>query len=283
VEHVAVAYVPVLHEGYRRFIERHARERPLYLIGPELYADYRPLAKDIRALDAHAVRDAVASWRICSRVEVLTVASAEALAAGRPHITLPAEDISYRVVDRFFERCPVVYDTVFLRWDRTRTVQLLEPAPARTVSPGEAFAALQSVAADEARQSLDWWRRVGAAMRLTNGDVLHARNEHQPHPMSPYAVGDPRSNFYKGVHLELTTARHAEAALVAEAARTGLSTEGAVVYTTHFPCPPCARLLADAGVAQLYFEDGYAVLDGHDVLEAAGVEMIGVDVRLTVA
>jgi dCMP deaminase len=280
VQHVVAAYIPVLHEGYRRFLERHGRGRPLYLIGPELYADYRPLAKDIRALDADAVRAAVASWAICSRVEVLTAASAEALARERPHITLPAEDVSYRLVDRFFERCSYSFDTVFLRWDRIRTAELLEPAPARTVSPAEAFADLQGIAEDEARRSLDWWRRVGAAMRLTSREILHARNEHSPHPLSPYAVGDPRANFYKGVQLELSTATHAEAALVAAAARRGSATEGAVVYVTDFPCPPCAKLLAGAGIAQLYFRGGYAVLDGQDVLEAAGVEVVGVEAGL---
>jgi dCMP deaminase len=276
VEQVVAAYIPVLHEGYRRFLERHGRGRPLHLIGPELYADYRPLAKDIRALDAEAVRAAVAAWGICSRVEVLTAASAEALARERPHLTLPAEDVSYRVVDRFFERCSYSFDTVFLRWDRIRTAALVAPAPARTVGPAEAFADLQGIAEDEASRSLDWWRRVGAAMRLASGEILHARNEHLPHPLSPYAVGDPRASFYQGVHLELSTAAHAEATLVAAAARRGLSTAGAVVYVTDFPCPPCAKLLAAAGIAQLYFRDGYAVLDGEDVLAAAGVEVIGV-------
>ena len=47
-----VAYIPVLHEGYRRFLHAHARDKPLYLIGPELHADQRPLAKDIGALRA---------------------------------------------------------------------------------------------------------------------------------------------------------------------------------------------------------------------------------------
>ena len=37
---VAVAYIPVLHEGYRRFIERHAKNRELWLIGPE--GDFTP-------------------------------------------------------------------------------------------------------------------------------------------------------------------------------------------------------------------------------------------------
>ena len=41
-------------------------------------------------------------------------------------------------------------------------------------------------------------------------------------------------------------------------------------------CPPCAKLIAGAGVAKLYFREGYAVLDGEDVLEAAGVEVVRV-------
>jgi dCMP deaminase len=86
-------------------------------------------------------------------------------------------------------------------------------------------------------------------------------------------VGDPRSNFNKGVHYEISTAAHAEARLIARAAREGIATEGAVLYVTDFPCPPCAKLIAAAGIAKLYSRRGYAVLDGNDVLEAAGVEI----------
>ena len=61
-----VAYVPVLHDGYRRFLEEHGRGKPLHLIGPELYVDFRPLAKDVRALDAQlvALADAVSTERV---------------------------------------------------------------------------------------------------------------------------------------------------------------------------------------------------------------------------
>ena len=98
-----------------------------------------------------------------------------------------------------------------------------------------------------------------------------AANEHHPHRLSAYVAGDPRSNFTKGVGYELSTATHAEARLIAEAAREGRATAGAEMYVTDFPCPPCAKLIANAGVAKLYFREGYAVLDGQDVLEAAGV------------
>lgn len=271
-----IAYIPVLHEGYRRFIAAHAEDAPLYLIGPELHHDHRPLAKDIRALDPDLVASAIAAWEICSEVNVLDVASVERLAAESPSITLPAEDVSYMLVERFFGRCDVRYDTVFLRWDKTRTTALGEPAAPPAVDGDETLAQLVEAAVQQAQTSADWWRRVGAAIRFTDGTIEAAGNEHLPHPQSPYAVGDPRANFYKGVALELSTAVHAEARLIAAAARSGVSTEGAAMYVTDFPCPPCAKLIAGAGIGRLYFREGYAVLDGEDVLEAAGVEVLRV-------
>lgn len=288
---VAVAYIPVLHEGYRRFLDAHVAGRRLFLIGPALYADYRPLAKDIRCLDPELVAVSIRAWGICSEVEVLDEQSAERLAAEGPTLTLPAEDVSYQVVERYFSRCPVRYDTVFLRWDKSRSAQLSPPAAARQVKgdallarhsstgggQGDALLAELAAAAEaQAAGSIDWWRQVGAAIRFADGTVASAVNEHNPYRLSAYAAGDPRANFSKGVHLELSTATHAEARLVAEAAREGISTKSAVIYVTDFPCPPCAKLIAAAGIAKVYFRTGYAVLDGEDVLAAAGVEVVQV-------
>jgi len=273
---VVLAYIPVLHEGYRRFLDNHGAGKPLYVIGPELHREYRPLAKDIRSLDAELVAAAVDAWGICSEVSVLTAQRALELAATRPSITLPAEDVSYQVVERLFERCEVSYDTVFLRWDKTKTVQLLRPKPVRQAEPAEVLEELRFAGESIALDSVDWWRQVGAAIRFANGEVGVAASSHHPHRLSAYVAGDPRSNFYKGVHLELSTVTHAEARLIAEAARAGVSSEGALIYVTDFPCPPCAKLIAAAGVTRLYFREGYAVLDGQDVLDEAGVEVVQV-------
>jgi dCMP deaminase len=271
-----LAYVPVLHEGYRRFLDSHGQGRPLYLIGPELHEEQRPLAKDIRALPAELAARAIAAWEICASVTVLDVAGAERLAAEQPALIAPAEDISYAVVERFFARCEIRYDTVFLRWDKTRTAALREPDAQPAPDGDPELAELAAAAAEQASGSVDWWRRVGAAIRFADGSLDAARNEHLPHPLAAYAAGDPRSNFYKGVALELSTAHHAEARLIASAAREGRSTDGAVMYVTDFPCPPCAKLIAAAGVARLYYRGGYAVLDGEDVLRGAGVELLQV-------
>jgi dCMP deaminase len=271
---VVLAYVPVLHEGYRRFFERHARDRALYLIGPELYADYRPLAKDVRALPAADAAAAVAGWKIAAEVAVLDVAGAEALAADAPSLILPAEDVSYQVVERFFPRAAVRYDPVFLRWDKSKTVQMLDLQPVASVAEDVLVAELENAAQGAAARSIDWWRQVGAALRFADGTLEVATNVHHPHELAPYVAGDPRSNFTQGVELELSTATHAEAALIAQAARNGRATAGATIYVTDFPCPPCAKLIANAGITKLYYRRGYAVLDGRDVLEAAGVEIM---------
>lgn len=270
-----VAYVPVLHEGYRRFFEAHATPgTDAYVIGPALYEDYRPLAKDVRALDADLVAKAIGAWDVFAHVEVLTPERASALAEARTSLVMPDEDVSHQVADRYFvERCEVRFDTVFLRWDRRRTLRLERPQ-VPTVPIESAIADIQGAAEARAAQSIDWWRQVGAAMRLADGEIRAAANVHDPHPLSPYVSGDPRSNLYKGVGYELSTATHAEARLIAEAAREGRSTEGAVLYVTDFPCPPCARLIAAAGVSRLYYRDGYAVLDGEAILRAAGVDIL---------
>jgi dCMP deaminase len=273
---VVVAYVPVLHEGYRRFLDAHARGRRLLLIGPEIYADYRPLAKDIRCLDASLVAQAIDAWGLCADVSVLDEQAALRLAAEAPTITLPAEDVSYQIVERFFDRCDVSYDTVFLRWDKSRSAQMLRPKALTPPSDDPVLAEIMAAAETQAGESIDWWRQVGASIRFADGTIASAANEHVPHRLSAYAVGDPRGNFFKGVRLELSTAAHAEARLIAEAAREGVSTDGAVMYVTDFPCPPCAKLIAAAGVSKLYFRSGYAVLDGEDVLNAAGVELVDV-------
>ena len=272
---VVLAYVPVLHEGYRRFLERHGRGRRVFLIGPELHADHRPLAKDVRALPAADAAAAIGALGIAGSVAVLDELGAGRLAAEDGlALVLPAEDVSYAVVERHFPRAAVRYDPVFLRWDKTKTVQMLDPQPARVVTEDQALADL---AEDTATRSVDWWRQVGAALRFADGGPLAAAaNVHHPHPQAPYAAGDPRANFSQGVELELSTATHAEAALIAAAAREGRATAGGVLYVTDFPCPPCAKLIAGAGIARLYYRRGYAVLDGRDVLEAAGVEIVAV-------
>lgn len=273
---VLVAYMPVIHDGYRRLLDEHGRGRRLLIVGPDLHDDYRPLAKDIRRIDARLVAASIAAWNICSSVEVLDVAGAQALADTGEEIILPAEDISYRLVEHWWSRSPITYLPTALRWDKSRTATAVPLDDVAQVVEMQVIGEILQTGMVEAERSVDWWRRVGAAIRLYDGKVIAAHNEHRPSEQAPYVVGDPRTNFNQGVHIELSTAEHAEAASIAECARRGYATDGAIMYVSDFPCPACAKLIASCGVKRLYYTNGYAMLDGRDVLEHAGVDIIRV-------
>lgn len=50
---------------------------------------------------------------------------------------------------------------------------------------------------------------------------------------------------------------HAETNAIAQAARHGISIQGAEIYLTTFPCWNCFRQLLAAGISAVYFEDEY--------------------------
>jgi len=66
---------------------------------------------------------------------------------------------------------------------------------------------------------------------------------------------------------------HAEENLVAKMARNGISIFGATVYCTTAPCPKCARLLAQAGVARVVYDSAYRDETGLVMLGMLGVEV----------
>jgi dCMP deaminase len=64
-------------------------------------------------------------------------------------------------------------------------------------------------------------------------------------------------------------ASHAEANLVAFAAREGIRTAGCTVYVTHHPCSSCARTLIQAGVKTVVIGDGTTSMPAEEFHAAA--------------
>lgn len=64
---------------------------------------------------------------------------------------------------------------------------------------------------------------------------------------------------------------HAEANCIYFAARYGISTEGATLWSTDSPCKTCAEAIINAGIVEVIYEDQYR--DGSPllILQAAGV------------
>ena len=66
---------------------------------------------------------------------------------------------------------------------------------------------------------------------------------------------------------------HAEANAITKVARSSNSSEGATLYVTSSPCIECAKLIIQAGIRRVVYEEEYHTPDGIDLLKRAGVEI----------
>jgi dCMP deaminase len=64
---------------------------------------------------------------------------------------------------------------------------------------------------------------------------------------------------------------HAEANVIAYAARHGAACEGANLYSTHGPCLKCAQLIAAAGISSVVYEVPYRLPDGLELLDTLSI------------
>lgn len=67
---------------------------------------------------------------------------------------------------------------------------------------------------------------------------------------------------------------HAEANAITKVARSNNSSEGATLYVTSSPCIECAKLIIQAGICRVVFDEMYRLCDGIDLLRRAGIEVI---------
>lgn len=67
---------------------------------------------------------------------------------------------------------------------------------------------------------------------------------------------------------------HAEANAITKVARSNNSSEGSTLYVTASPCLECSKLIIQAGIRRVVFNDLYRLGDGIDLLQSAGVECV---------
>lgn len=70
-----------------------------------------------------------------------------------------------------------------------------------------------------------------------------------------FLPGVPHRSHLRDGHEQATV--HAEQNAVADAARRGISVEGATAYISHFPCVNCAKVLAAAGIRRVLYHFDY--------------------------
>lgn len=266
-----ICFVPALHAGYIRLFKKYPDT--LYLLDSDFVTDFHRLERDLRQIDVEDMKKAIDALGIFKQVRVLHHMDIPN-AKFEGEIVMPDEDITRELKDKYFENLSVKFDSIFLRWEKQiSTTETIVP-PDRTVSIDQFDNEMIRIATDAAAKSSDWWRQVGAALVKDGKLILAGYNRHMPSDMSMDTYGDPRSSFDAGIRIDLSTAIHGEASVIARAAKEGIKLDGASIYVTTFPCPACAKLICDAGIKKVFYAKGYSMLDAETILKSANIEIV---------
>ncbi|MCX6716233.1 MAG: deaminase [Candidatus Taylorbacteria bacterium] len=265
-----VAFVPVIHKGYVDFFNAHPGD--IWIFGTSLIKQYVHLTRDLRTIDPNQALFALKAIFPDRKISVLEQFE---LNNWKYDMTImPEDEVCEDLAAKNLSGKKFKFVKTFLRWNRVITFKENEIDPKRHITRANFDREVMAEAFRETEKSADWWRQV-AAVAVKDGKVLiKAHNHHMPTDFHLAVNGDPRSNFDAGQHGDIYTSIHAEAEVIASAAEKGLSLKGASLYSTTFPCPNCARLIAQAGIKKVFYSKGYSVLDAERILEHFGVEIV---------
>lgn len=70
---------------------------------------------------------------------------------------------------------------------------------------------------------------------------------------------------------------HAEANAITKVARSNNSSEGSTLYITASPCVECAKLVIQAGIKRVVFNELYRITDGVELLQRAGIDCVHIE------
>ena len=82
-----------------------------------------------------------------------------------------------------------------------------------------------------------------------------------------------RMNIPHGERYELCRSIHAEQNAIIQAAKLGVSIDGATLYCTHQPCSVCAKMIINAGIRRVVYQEGYPDSFSLDIFEEAKVQL----------
>lgn len=270
-----ISYVPVVHKSLLNFFR--TEDAPILVLDQDLIAEYSQLEHDLRAVSPDEAVRMLTGLGLLARS--LSVDGLTQFLAMNPLATfsLPDDEVMSDFSQRHLVGRVCKFHPVFTRWHKINATSEKEVRIDRIISHQEFDRDILTQCSNLAQLSSDWWRQVGA-MAIRDGKILVTGvNRHLPTDYTPYIDGDIRQCFGFGECMDICGAIHAEAAVVAGAAREGISLAGANLYVTTFPCPSCARLISRAGVRRVIYRDGYSVCDANDILSGQGIEIVRVE------
>ena len=81
-------------------------------------------------------------------------------------------------------------------------------------------------------------------------------------------------NIPSGTMQEVCYAVHAEQNAIIQAAKLGVSLEGATMYVTHQPCVICTRMIINSGIKKVCYKNGYPDAFALELFNKSSVELV---------
>ena len=85
-----------------------------------------------------------------------------------------------------------------------------------------------------------------------------------------------QKNIPSGERHELCRGSHAEQNAIVQAAAYGTSIKDAVLFCTNLPCSICIKMIINAGIKSIFYEEGYPDSLSEKLMKAAGIALTNV-------
>ena len=119
-------------------------------------------------------------------------------------------------------------------------------------------------------------RQVGAVIAKNKRILTTGYNGASAGVMSCKERGEclrRKLNIPSGTRHEVCYATHAEQNAIIQAAKMGISIDGATLYCTHQPCVICSKMIINSGIVRIVYRNGYPDEFSLELLKEAGVEI----------
>lgn len=265
-----ILYIPVIHRGYLDFLNNHKnRIFKIYIFDKDLVKKLSEWEPDIACLEAEETKQLLFGLGY----EDISILNPEDVK--EENLILVNDEVSRNLYNKYLKSKKVEWANVFLRWDRS-SILCEKPLDDIEISRDELDVKMMELACKESEKSSEWWRKIGAILAKDKDAVIRGNNKDVLGDHTPYQVGEPRDFFRPGERHDIASTIHAEQKIIAEAAKRGVSIDGASIYVTTFPCSVCAKMIACSGIKNVYFKEGGSNFDAKKVLESVCIKIIRV-------
>lgn len=272
---ILIINVPVIHSGFLNFIKKNQKNiSDIYLVESKMVEKVLKGQEDIASIDSQTAKKLLSVFGF-KKVQVLSQKNLKEIRNKK--ILLINDQFSRELAKLYFVEKNIKWKSVFLRWDAESVLsnRSLKEKKSTNIKDKK----WMKEAYKEAHKSGCWWRNVGAVIVKNGSIIFRAYNEALPSDYAPYQVGNIRDYVKAGVKQELSSTIHSEQKIIADAARKGISLEGASLYVTHFPCPVCVKIIIFSGIKHCFFSEGTANLSGEKMLKLFGIKLLAVNVK----